>query len=300
MFKWKFYIGLMVLTVSLIGCSGARIKMDPESQDFYETASLIMTKQEKNIFKHLPDKAARQEFIEEFWKKRDPDPDTEENEFYEEFFGRIEYANDHFDEGTPGWKTDRGRIYIYFGPPDRIERRPMLNNVDIKGYQIWIYYRYQFAIDFIDRRGDGSYRMDPYTGVHGSFFDALERAQMGMEFRNDDKFQYLDFDLKFDKEAREIKISIPTKNLLFIEEGAVLKAEFEFQFYIYTTGEHSTRDNFTETRTYEVRESELVDLKKISFAFPADLDPGEYYFDVVIIGKGEIGKTRKIFTVKVK
>jgi hypothetical protein len=76
--------------------------------------------------------------------------------------------------------------------------------------------------------------------------------------------------------------------------------EFEFQFYIYTSSPESSRDTFSETRTYEIRESELVDLKKISFTFPAELDPGEYYFDVVIIGKGEIGKTRKIFTVKVK
>ena len=296
----KLHIGLIVLVLGLVGCGGTRIAMDPESKDFYETASLIMTKQEKDIFKHQPDKDARREFIRDFWKKRDPDPGTEENEFYEEFFNRIEYAIQHFNEGTLGWKTDRVRIYIYFGPPDRIERRPMMNNVDIKGYQIWIYYRYQFAIEFIDRRGDNSYKMDPYSGVHGSFFDAMERAQMGINFRKDDNFQFMDFDLKFDAETREIRISIPTKDLLFTEEENLLKLELEFQFFIYSTGKDSSRRSFSETRPVAIKESELVNLKNLTFSFPMDLSPGEYYFDVVIIGKAEIGKTRKIFTVKVK
>ena len=63
----------------------------------------------------------REQFIEQFWLRRDPTPDTEENEFKEEHYRRIAYANEHFASGIPGWKTDRGRIYITFGPPDEIE-----------------------------------------------------------------------------------------------------------------------------------------------------------------------------------
>ena len=66
----------------------------------------------------------RQQFIEQFWLRRDPTPDTEENEFKEEHYRRIAYANERFASGIPGWKTDRGRIYITFGPPDEIESHP--------------------------------------------------------------------------------------------------------------------------------------------------------------------------------
>ena len=60
-------------------------------------------------------------FIEQFWLRRDPTPDTEENEYKEEHYRRIAYANERFASGIPGWKTDRGRIYIMYGPPDEIE-----------------------------------------------------------------------------------------------------------------------------------------------------------------------------------
>src|ERR1700722_8971008 len=66
----------------------------------------------------------RQTFIENFWLRRDPTPDTEENEFREEHYRRIAYANDRFASGIPGWKTDRGRIYIEYGPPDEIDSHP--------------------------------------------------------------------------------------------------------------------------------------------------------------------------------
>ena len=91
---------------------------------------------------------------------------------------RIEYANKRFIEGIPGWKTDRGRIYIYFGPPDQFEDRPVLNNPNVRGYIVWIYYN-QVLLEFIDERGDGRYALNPYSGVYGDFFGALERAKFG-------------------------------------------------------------------------------------------------------------------------
>ena len=64
----------------------------------------------------------RDQFIEAFWQRRDPTPDTEENEFKEEHYRRIAYANEHYAAGIPGWKSDRGHIYIVFGPPTRSSR----------------------------------------------------------------------------------------------------------------------------------------------------------------------------------
>ncbi len=84
----------------------------------------IITDEERSAFKLLSNDEERDNFIENFWQRRDPTPDTAENEFKEEHYRRIAYANEHFPAGIPGWKTDRGRIYIVFGPPDEIESHP--------------------------------------------------------------------------------------------------------------------------------------------------------------------------------
>ena len=81
----------------------------------------IITDEERNAFNGLSTDEERQQFIESFWFRRDPTPDTEENEYREEHYRRIAYANERFASGIPGWRTDRGRIYIAFGPPDEIE-----------------------------------------------------------------------------------------------------------------------------------------------------------------------------------
>jgi GWxTD domain-containing protein len=84
----------------------------------------IITDEERSAFKQLSNDEERENFIESFWQRRDPTPDTAENEFKEEHYRRIAYANEHFPAGIPGWKTDRGRMYIVFGPPDEIESHP--------------------------------------------------------------------------------------------------------------------------------------------------------------------------------
>jgi GWxTD domain-containing protein len=84
----------------------------------------IISPEEEQAFKLLGTDEERDQFIEQFWLRRDPTPDTEENEFREEHYRRIEYANDHYAAGIPGWRTDRGRIYIVWGPPDEIEAHP--------------------------------------------------------------------------------------------------------------------------------------------------------------------------------
>ncbi len=89
-----------------------------------EDVVYIITDEEKQAFKRLKTDEERQQFVEAFWLRRDPTPDTEENEYKEEHYRRIAYANDHYASGIPGWKTDRGRIYIAYGPPDEIDSHP--------------------------------------------------------------------------------------------------------------------------------------------------------------------------------
>ena len=91
-----------------------------------EDVAYIITDAERKAFKQLRTDEEREKFIEQFWLRRDPTPGTPENEFKEEHYRRIAFANEHFSppSGLPGWKTDRGRIYITFGPPDEIEAHP--------------------------------------------------------------------------------------------------------------------------------------------------------------------------------
>jgi len=89
-----------------------------------EDVVYIITPEEAEAFKQLSNDEERDNFIEAFWQRRDPTPDTPENEYKEEHYQRIAYANEHFASGMPGWKTDRGRIWIMYGKPDEIDAHP--------------------------------------------------------------------------------------------------------------------------------------------------------------------------------
>ena len=102
-----------------------RLELSKTEREWLEKdVAYIITDEERAAFKQFSNEEERESFIEAFWQRRDPTPDTEENEFKEEHYRRMAYANDHFAAGIPGWKTDRGRMYIMYGPPDEIESHP--------------------------------------------------------------------------------------------------------------------------------------------------------------------------------
>jgi GWxTD domain-containing protein len=155
-------------------------KVKPELKKAYKDwldkdVAYIITEEERRAFKKLETDDERERFIEEFWRRRDPDPDTDENEFREEYYERIAYANEHFASGIPGWKTDRGRIYITWGKPDEKETHPMGGSYNRESYEgggststypfeKW-FYRYLpgvgsgVEIEFVDPTGSGEYRI---------------------------------------------------------------------------------------------------------------------------------------------
>src|SRR5437870_4759452 len=98
-------------------------------------APYIVTAAERAAYNALKTNEERENFIENFWRRRDPDPDTEENEYREAYYGRIAYANEHFTSGVPGWRTDRGRIYITWGKPDSVEAHPTGGSYDRPSYE---------------------------------------------------------------------------------------------------------------------------------------------------------------------
>src|SRR5258708_8070657 len=167
----------------------------------------IITDEERQAFHRLSNDEERDSFIEQFWLRRDPTPDTEENEFKEEHYRRIAYANERFASGIPGWKTDRGQIYIKYRPPDEIEphpsggsyQRPIEQgggNTTAFPFEKWRY-RYietvgtDIVIEFVDRTMSGEYRMT----TDGSEKDALSHVpgyQQPLDRRN--RFDLLERD----------------------------------------------------------------------------------------------------------
>lgn len=105
-------------------------------------------------------KEEKEKFFREFWKKRDPTPDTERNELMEEYYRRVQYANRYFTSGyREGWDTDRGMVYIIMDSPDGVERHPF--EVNTKPYEIWYYYEANLKLFFIDNYGFGDYELHP-------------------------------------------------------------------------------------------------------------------------------------------
>ena len=166
----------------------------------------IITDDERKAFKKLQSDDERENFIAEFWRRRDPDPDTDENEFKEEYYERVAYANEHFASGIPGWKTDRGRIWIMYGKPDERETHPMGGSYDRSPnegggstttypFENW-FYRYiagvgsGVEIEFVDPTGSVEYRiarnpdeLDALLNIPGAGLTLSE--QLGLSSKGD-------------------------------------------------------------------------------------------------------------------
>ena len=144
-----------------------------------EDVRYIITPEERKAFVQMATDEERENFIESFWMRRDPTPDSMENEYKEEHYRRIAYANDRYASGIPGWRTDRGRIYIAYGPPDEIESHPSGGQyqrpyeegggfTSTYPFEIWRYRWIEgigsdILLEFVDPTMTGEYRltMDP-------------------------------------------------------------------------------------------------------------------------------------------
>ncbi len=106
-----------------------------------------------------------QHFLE-FWKKKDPTPQTEDNPVFEEYYRRVEYANKNFSHYVEGWRTDRGMVFIILGSPNNVDRHPF--EYDSKPYEVWEYYELNKYFVFVDETGFGDYRLS--TPLYGDFY----------------------------------------------------------------------------------------------------------------------------------
>lgn len=158
---------LLVAVAALLGAwqpapqpqpQAAQEAQTPYQKWMTEDVAYIIADEERAAFKRLQTNEEREKFIEQFWLRRDPTPGTAKNEFMEEHYRRIAYANQHFAANVSGWKTDQGRIYITYGPPDEKESHPA------EGYEEWLYHYIEgigdnVIVRFVKSPEDGYYRM---------------------------------------------------------------------------------------------------------------------------------------------
>ncbi len=170
-------------------------KLDPVNAEWLDKIRYIITSEERKMFLELP-ATEKEEFKQEFWAKRDPDPQTEENEFKMEYYNRIERADELFlGEGRPGWLTDRGRIYVLFGPPmDRITNNPSYNCSET-----WYYGN--FPVVFIDSSCSGHYRLVTYNltqlrTTNLMYMHQLNKAQSEAQQTIQDQEKFFNFSWK--------------------------------------------------------------------------------------------------------
>jgi len=272
-------IALCLATACFIGCAAPAPRSEPAAvgPDDFAPARLIMSKVEDQIYAHLADAQARDEFIADFWKKRDPSPASEENEFRDDFYKRVEYANRWFHEKGPaanGWDSERGRILIMLGFPDQRDQMPMLNNTQVHAAEIWIYYNYSLHLEFLDREGMGKFRLD-YWPLE--LLDAIDQVKaLGRDAGIKNYFRF-----KVSSDAGGLQIEIPVKYLLVEERGNDVHAAFAVTVDVYR--DYVKCDRLALTREFTESRSAFTARKTIDIAVPyAFPKPGKYSMDVVV------------------
>ena len=241
-------------------------KLDPVNADFISKVRYILTKKERKIFLELPH-SEKEQFIEEFWERRDPYPDTEENEFKMEYFNRIEKATELFaSEAKPGWLTDRGRIYILFGPPmDRL-RYPMGGGPYSRCREIWYYGA--FPVVFIDSTCIGIYSLVTYDlsnirQLNLAYMHELGKAQARAQATFGKEKRFFDFKWRVKKDVVEgdrvegtITIEIPFGNIWYKSEGDMLETVLDVRLELKDS-EGSLIWEYEEAFEIAIKEDEL-------------------------------------------
>lgn len=293
--RWFVLAWPLIPALAVTGCLSRVRRSDPFYESFYEKTSLIMTEEEDHIYRAIKDRAEKEEFIQEFWRIRDPDSGTEENEARREFEDRIDFANrwlghrrgsefrpeaEERAERSRGWATDRGRIYVVLGPPDFISAgmgyEPLRNHLLNRGSsQYWYYRRYDLKISF-SRTNNGIWRM----GLHSPVFQAMATARLELVSPSYRGSIARPFRFRAVWKDGGIKLVFPADRISFKEADERLRAEIRVRINVYL--ENRRLDNLVRTRVFSYTEKEAEYLKEIELHFPFDApEKGEYLFDII-------------------
>ena len=310
-----FCLGMIVLFSS--SCQYYRIEkqLDPENADWLNKVRYIITSKERRLFLDLPT-AEKEQFKEDFWKRRDPDLGTEENEFKMEYFNRIERSNHIFiSEGRAGWLTDRGRIFVLFGPPmDRITYPQGFNRCQ----EIWYYGN--FPVVFIDQTCTGKFvlvtynlsSIQQYNLMYMHEFN-LAQARAQQTIKGQDGFFNFDWKIKTTLEQPEriegmVFIETPYANIWFKEADGILKTILEVHLELRDKDEMVVWEH-DESFHVEISEEELSGDKnkehqtEIPFVITKDVNrlrQGRNKFFIQIINQTGDAKLRKVLDYSIK
>ena len=216
-------------------------KLDPEDSDWYNRVRYIITKQESKIFLELPD-SEREQFKQDFWDRRDPDPSTKTNEFKNEYYDRMERADEIFrSEGIPGYRTDRGRIYILFGPP----MNKLTDYVGSNGVCREVWYYGAFPVVFVDYACTGkftlvTYNLSPIRELNLEYMQILSKAQDAAQQTIKKEVRYFDFQWSVDKSVvqndrveAEIHITIPYVKIWLKQNDNILETSLLVKLQLF-------------------------------------------------------------------
>jgi len=286
-----FYLILLGSALIFFSCATYKLerKLDSESKEFLSIVRYIITPQERKAFLNLPP-SKRKQFIEEFWKKRDPDPNTEENEFQEEYLRRIEEANHLF--GPNGWLQDRGRVYILLGPPERKEVYPRGRTFYGKPMEIW-YYGY-FPIVFIDHYWNGNYKLEALSAYQ---IAQINKAQMELKPKVGKERVTFDFNLRIEPKNQGefiIQLEIPYKNIWFKQEKDKLVATLGLIIKILDAQETNVWD-LRKDYHISIEEKNLSELIQKSYLIeiPVTLKEGDFILEAELENKVTSEKIQK-------
>jgi len=299
-------ISFLLLSLFLASCALKQVEkdLDPESQKFLSEVRYLITKGERKTFLKLPS-SERDQFIEEFWKKRDLDPDTEENKFKDEYYQRIEEANHLFTEGgTPGWLQDRGRVYILIGAPDQREAYPRGRSFYDVPTEIW-YYGF-FRIIFIDSYWSGNYKLDPQSAQHVA---EINKGQMAFKQiirvdKGEDTYAGI-FELgleieKTQKEETILRVKVPYKDIGLSAEGEKLKTTLELSLSVFDAFQKKVWE-FEKQYPILLIEDELAGLSGQAYVIeiPMALEKGDYdlVLELINISDGSKGRGKISFQI---
>ena len=304
--KNKTLSGIFFFCLSLLLLSSCRLynlekKLDPHNREWFSKVRYTITSGEKKLFLELPS-AERERFKEEFWKKRDPDPETEENEFKIEYYNRIDYANRHFiGGGRAGYLQDRGRIYILFGPPTQILRYPGRT----PPYEVWLYGN--FPVTFVNKYSSGTYDLET-TNIAvlneiGSALTMQRKRQEKQISRYQGGKESFDFNVKIKKDtAKELFLSIelPYKKIWFKVEENLLETTLELSLKVFDSNQDIFWQ-FQKDYLVSLSEKELQEKmnKSYSIKIPLPLKKGNYSLLLEIINKTGDEKLQKTLTFNI-
>ena len=288
------WIVLLVQLFAACSGSGRAVRtLPPEDKQFLSEVRYLISKKEKKIFQRTPAEE-RKQFIEEFWLERDPDPTTPENEFRDEYYRRIDVANHLFRAGDAGWLSDRGRIYILLGDPERRDVYPTGYTFYEPPVEIW-YYGF-FPIIFVDSRREGIYRLDASSARRMSLINV---AQMQLKPQGIDRnIRLFDFTLTTEGNGPgsvKLLMAVPYRvtNLVLNEKTAAYETQIKLK--VRVTGPNGeTVFEKEELRPVSVSEAMLADLGKNYFLeFPLQLPPGKYTAQVMLENTADKSQSRK-------